>query len=317
MKKFTLAAIDIGTNTVRLLVVEADNPANYRPLYHEQEITRLGEGLAESGELRPEAMARTLKVLAHYARQAARRKADEIYAVATSAVREAGNGEDFVVRVKHQTGLEITVIPPRREAELALMGVQSVIHPGQRPLLVIDIGGGSTEFIQAEEKRINDLLSLKMGVVKLKEQFLKSDPVKPLEYQMMWAYIQQALEEVVLHTAVHPLLVGTAGTVTTLAAVDQELSRYDPRKINNYVLKKERIQAIQDRFLRQTPAQRRQTPGLEPGRADVIVAGTALLLCFLEKFGFDQLVACDSGLREGIVLSRLKHHFLRQAATGG
>ncbi len=307
---FTLAAIDIGTNTVRLLVVEAeDNSTNYRRLHHEQEIARLGEGLAEHGRLMPQAMERTLKVLTRYAEQAARFGADEIYAVATSAVREAKNGSELVEQVYEQTGIKIKIIPPEEEARLALLGVGSVIEARHRPILVIDIGGGSAEFIKADNHRIHDCLGLKVGVVKLTERFLKSDPVDKTKYWQMLSYINEILDPVKQITAGNPLLVGIAGTVTTLAAVAQNLSHYDPQLINNYVLKRERIRAIQDKFLQQPLKERRETPGLEPGRADVIVAGTAMLICFMERFGFDNVTACDSGLREGVVLNRLNNHF--------
>ncbi len=316
---FTLSAIDIGTNTVRLLVVESDNPNSYRPIYQEQEIARLGEGFNEHGQLQPQAMERTLKLLARFARKSDRLKANEVYAVATSAVREAENGAHFIKRAKQQTGIEIDIIPAQQEARLALLGVQSVIHLQDKPILVIDIGGGSTEIIQAHGNEITDVHCLRMVAVKLTEAFLKSDPVDPAEYQQMRAYIDQTLGSLPQLAANNPLLVGIAGTSTTLAAVDQCLFPYDPQKINNYVLTRKRMQAIQDRFLQQTLNERRLTPGLEPERADVIVAGTALLLYFIEKFGFNELTACDSGLREGVVFDRLKHHFAGYAeiAEGG
>jgi exopolyphosphatase/guanosine-5'-triphosphate,3'-diphosphate pyrophosphatase len=125
----------------------------------------------------------------------------------------------------------------------------------------------------------------------------------------MLTCINQALDGVTLTDTSHCLLVGIGGTATTLAAVDQGLIPYNPQRINNYVLKKERIQAIQDRFLCQTHIQRRKTPGLEPGREDVIVSGTALQLCIMDKFGYERLTVCDSGLREGIVLNCLDEHF--------
>ncbi len=305
---FTLAAIDIGTNTVRLLIVAADDFTHYRPLHHEQEITRLGERFVEHGKLQPKARERTIMTLGQYARVAARHKADEVYAVATSAVREAANGLEFVKLVKQRTGITVTVIPPEKEAELASLGVQSVIHSTQ-PLLVVDIGGGSTEFIHTDKGEIVTALSLKIGVVKLQEQFLTSDPVDRLEYTAMLDYLNQALSSVRLTNTKDCALVGVAGTVTTLAAVDQGLVDYNPQLINNYILTYQQIQTIQDRFLAQPLALRRQTPGLEPGRADVIVAGTALLLCIMDKLGFASLVVCDSGLREGLVADRLKIHF--------
>ncbi len=313
---FTLSAIDIGTNTVRLLVAAADNPNSYRPIYQEQDITRLGEGFNEHRQLQPQAIERTLKVLARFARKSDRLCVTEVYAVATSAVREAANGAHFIKRVKQQTGMEIDLISPQQEAKLALLGVQSVIHLQNKPILLIDIGGGSTEIIRANGYEINDLLCLKMGVVKLTERFLKSDPVDQTEYQQMWAYIEQQLDSIKQLTVNNSLLVGVGGTATTLAAVDQKLFPYDPQKINNYVLTCQRMQVIQNKFLRQTLKERRLTSGLEAKRAYVIVAGTALLLCLMEKFGFDKLTVCDSGLREGLVFNRLKHHFAGYAEIG-
>jgi exopolyphosphatase/guanosine-5'-triphosphate,3'-diphosphate pyrophosphatase len=312
-----LAAIDIGTNTVRLLVVEAQDQNSYRILEQQQEITRLGEGLIEHGKLTPQAVERTVKLLSAYARRIAQLKVDEVCAVATSAVREAQNGKSFVEQVKQQSGLEIRVISPQREAGLALLGVQGVISSADKPLLVVDIGGGSTEFIQANSSGIQRAVSLEIGVVKLKERFLKSDPVDKLEYREMLNYIDNVLAGLDLVCDEHSLLVGIAGTATTLAAVDQKLVDYDPRLINKYRLRKERISAIQDKFLKCTIAQRRQIPGLEPGRADVIVSGVALQLCVMAKYGFDQMIVSDSGLREGIIMDRLKQYFVHKHRTGG
>jgi len=292
-----------------LLIVQAEGPESYREVYQEQEITRLGEGLNQKGCLLPEPMQRTAEVLVRFAQKAVEWKAEKIYAVATSAVREADNGAEFVEMVRQRAGLQLEVISPAREAELALNGVLQVIEPGDNSLLVIDIGGGSTEFILAEQKKLKDFLSLNLGVVKLTEAFLKTDPVAKADYERLCHYIDQALEAVDLVPQAQCMLVGTAGTVTTLAAVAQQMSVYDPTRINGYVLSGECIRSIQDRFLAQTLALRRKTPGLEPARADVIVAGTAILSVFLAKFGFSEIVACDQGLREGIIHDKLKENF--------
>ncbi len=306
---FRLASIDIGTNTVRLLVVEAVSAANYRTICHEQEIVRLGEGFDQHGTLQPQAISRTIAALTRYVQKAAELKTDRICAVATSAVREALNRADFVAKVRSDANLEIQVIPPETEAELALIGVKGVIKYSAWPILVLDIGGGSTEFIQSDNNDIKSFTSLKIGVVKLTERFLKSDPVCPKEYKQLTDYIFGQLEKVKLAPSKDLQLIGNAGTVTTLAAVDQKLIDYDPDLINNYILTKQRILSIQNNFLKQNISQRRSIAGLEPDRADVIAAGAAILLCAMELFGFKQITACDSGLREGIILKELSEHF--------
>ncbi len=307
-----LAAIDIGTNTVRLLIVQADASGRWRELFKLQEITRLGEGLYQSGMLRREAMERTLNTLTHFISRAAGLKVNKLLTMATSAVREAVNGVEFVQLVKEHTGLEVEVIPPEKEARLALGGVLGALKTDSRRILVIDIGGGSTEFILAEQGRLVKFWGLRIGVVKLKERFLHHDPPHETEYRQLCGYLDRELEPLDFPQTDAPELVGIAGTPTTLAAIDQQLPVYDPAKINNYLLSKTRIETLQRTFLSQTNAQRQLILGLEPGRADVIIPGTALLWRLMEKLGYSVCRTCDHGLREGILQELIAREILSQ-----
>jgi len=296
----------VGTNTVRLLIIQPEGKNSYRQVYQEQEITRLGEGVARYKRLQPQAMQRTLAVLQRFALRAREYGAERIYAVATSAVRESPNGSEFAKEVKASTGFDLNIIPPEKEAELALKGILSVSHPANGQFVAMDIGGGSTEFILASrEGKPLKWVSLDLGVVKLKEMFIKQDPPSEGEYLAMCEYIRLAIAPVDFIPQPAPALIGNAGTVTTLAAIDQQMANYDPQHINNYELRYPRIKAMQQRFLSLPLPERRKIAGLEPMRADVIIAGAAVVLEVMDKFGYQSLLACDSGLREGIILDIL------------
>ena len=200
----------------------------------------------------------------------------------------------------------MNIIPPEKEAELALKGILSVSHPADGQFVVMDIGGGSTEFILASHAgKPLKWISLDLGVVKLKEMFLKSDPPAESEYSAMCEHIRRTISAVDFIPQPAPVLIGNAGTVTTLAAIDQQMADYDPRRINNYEMLYPRIEAMQRRFLSQPLAERRKIAGLEPMRADIIIGGTAVVLEVMDKFAYKSLLACDSGLREGIILEMM------------
>ncbi len=302
-----LAAIDVGSNTVRLLVVEGRGAGHYRLLEQAQETTRLGQGLSEGKPLLACAQERTLATLQDFCRQAHRLGAQTIWALGTSALRRASNADEFILQVKQRCGLELEVVSGREEAHLTLQGVETVIPPKGKRYLAIDIGGGSTEFILADgQGGIKDLCSLELGAVSLTERFLAHDPPEECEFNQLIKYLHQQLSPILQNFPHAPRLVGTAGTITTLAAVVQGLEEYDAGKINGFILQQSQVIALLKAFRGQPLARRRQIPGLEAKRADIIVAGTAVLLVGMEELKAKQITVSDAGFREGIVLELLK-----------
>ncbi|MBI2902452.1 MAG: Ppx/GppA family phosphatase [Candidatus Methylomirabilis oxyfera] len=302
------AAIDIGTNTLRLLVADAVGPDDFTTLHEEQEITRLGEGLMPTRLLQDAPRRRSLTVLRRFADLARSFKAVEVAAVCTSAVREARNGEEFVAEVGREVGLALRVIDGGEEARLTLLGIRHGLRLGLRRVLAIDIGGGSTEFILAKGDVIEAVVSTGLGVVKLTERYLVNDPPTVDE--------QRQLEEVVgaridrlrgeLPGLEEAQLVGTAGTVTTLAAIDLALVTYDRQKVQGHCLRLARVREFLDRLAALPLRERRGVPGLESGRADIILAGAAVLAVSMERHGYNELRVSDDGLREGILLDLLR-----------
>lgn len=309
----TYAAIDVGTNTVRLLIAEALSQEAFKVLHEEQIITRLGEGLIQSGFLQVGAMARTASVIRRFAEEAKQHRALAISAVATSAVREAANGPEFVARVQKEAGLPLRVIDPEEEARLAILGVSHALGFPDGALLVIDVGGGSTEFAFAQGLVPKAVISTDLGVVKLTEGFLKSDPPKADELNRLAEAVRKRIKNIKvlnLTTGHWPLatdLVGTGGTATTLAAIDLKLQVYDGKKITGHRLSLGRIKELCAQLQAMPLRERCRVPGLEAARADLIVAGAIVIREGLEGLGYDQITISDGGLREGIFLDLLRH----------
>ena len=307
------AAIDIGTNTLRLLVADAAGADRFTVLHEEQEIARLGEGLLPDRRLQEAAMRRSLAILSRFVETTRRFHPLRMAAVATSAVREAHNREEFVEAARRESGLSIRVIDGHEEARLTLLGVRHGLRLGSGRVLVMDIGGGSTEFILAKGEVIEAIVSTGLGVVKLTEAHLKSDPPTPGEL----AAVEKAVAERIgrlraeLPDPDDATLIATAGTPTTLAAMDLGLSVYRAPRVNGHRLSRARTQQLLH-VLATTPlAARRETPAVEPGRADVIVAGTVLLVSAMDVLGYNEFTVSDSGLREGILLDLLRQQTLR------
>lgn len=298
-----VATVDLGTNTVRLLVVEA-RPPEWRPLLETQRVTRLGEGQAAVGSLGDAAMRRTTHVVAEFVEQARALGAAEIRIVATSAVREASNRDDFVAAVRAACGRSVEVISGEDEARLTLLGVSAGLPALGGSFLLFDIGGGSTEFVLAEAARPAAAVSLRLGVVALAERHTDAGPVDLRQLARLEAAIGQALSAGLVPAisgARSPELVGSAGTVTTLAALDLELAAYDAARVQGHRLTKRAVEVQLARLAGLTVSERAALPCLEPGRADLIVPGAAICLAVLTRLGFGSLIVSDRGLREGIL----------------
>ena len=297
------AGIDIGTLTIRLLVARVLD-GRLRELDSERRIVRLGEGLQPSRRLQAAPMARAVDTIVEWAPRIEKAGAREVVAVATSAVRDAGNRAEFLAAVKRRTGWDVTVLSGEEEARLSLLGIQSGLPPDVERYVALDIGGGSTEFIKAAPDQSPAMVSINEGVVRLTEDCLRSDPPKPDEVAAARTRIRNHLNAVKdkLGSVVGFRLVGTAGTITTLAAMDQKLDAYTPQRIHNYRLSWDAVRRILGDLTSRTHAQRRELKGLEPGREDLMVAGTLILLEYMERSGFVECLVSDYGLREGILL---------------
>ncbi|MBI1733803.1 MAG: Ppx/GppA family phosphatase [Candidatus Rokubacteria bacterium] len=306
-----LATIDLGTNTVRLLVAESPRPPAWRLVHHEQQVTRLGEGLWPDRVLRDAPMTRTAAAVAAYVERARALGADVVRIAATSAVREALNGPAYAARLEAATGVAVEVVSGEDEARLtirgvrgALGGVRGALGGVSGTLLVFDIGGGSTEYILARGRDVVASVSLHLGVVRLAERFPFPDPVEPARYQAMEdevaAQLARELPPAITGARIDHL-VGTAGTVTALAAIDLGLTTYDGDRVQGHRLDRDTVRGQLARLGALTVRQRAAVPCLEPGRADLIVPGIAIVLATMRTLSAPALVVSDAGLREGMM----------------
>ena len=300
------AGIDIGTLTLRLLIARIEVDGTLHELASERRIVCLGEGLQPSRRLQPAPMARALDTITAWVPVIAQAGVCEAVAVATSAVRDAVNRDEFLAEVKRVAGLEVEVLSGEEEARLALLGIQAGLLQGTDRFVALDIGGGSTEFIKVSPGYSPEMVSVDEGAVRLTEECLRSDPVRSDEVVAARARIGRHLDVVEgkLGSLTGYQLVGTAGTITTLAAMDQRLAVYTRLRIHNYRLSLEAVHRIVGELVPRTHAQRQVLPGLEPGREDVILAGTLILLESMERFGFSDCLVSDYGLREGVLIDR-------------
>jgi exopolyphosphatase / guanosine-5'-triphosphate,3'-diphosphate pyrophosphatase len=306
-----LAALDLGTNNCRLLVARP-RVDGFEVIDSFSRIVRLGEGLAASGWLKERAMARTIAALRVCARIMARHGVSQARCVATEACRSAINGPEFLARVRRATGIELEVLEHEQEAQLALLGCLPLVERSAGPVLLVDIGGGSTEILWFEHSETAGRptsVSLPIGVVALSEAFT-SEP-DPSTFEAMVAYVRVAIEGVRVmrfgSKCAPAQLIGTSGTITTLAALHLDLRRYDRRRIDGLVLDRASVADVSARVRTMTNAARAAHPCIGPGRADLVVAGCAILESVLRTWPATVLRVADRGLREGILQGLMGH----------
>jgi exopolyphosphatase/guanosine-5'-triphosphate,3'-diphosphate pyrophosphatase len=298
-----VASIDFGTNTARLLIADLAPDGSFEQVRIAREIVRMGGGFDRTRGLSPEAVDRGLSCLERFARILDGYDITRLATAATSAVRDAANGTDFTELVSRRTGIKLDVIDGEREGALTLAGVLAGLPQRPDKLLVFDVGGGSTEYTVAVDGRPCFISSLPLGVVRLTEG--KESP------DAMAEKIDRELERLVtdMERSALPaidgetVLVGTAGTATTLAAISMEMATYDYRRVHNSVLERDEIRRIYDLLLPLTPDERLQVPGLEKGREDLIVAGCLITLHTMERFGLQRFTVSDYGLLEGLIVA--------------
>lgn len=297
------AAIDFGTNTARLIIGHGEPPGSIRPLLVKRWITRLGGGFTRESGISREARHRSIAALKDFAGEIARHGAIRLRAVATSAVRDAVNGALFCEEVLRETGIRLEVIDSREEGLLTLHGVLAGIDDANGNLLVFDVGGGSTEYTLAGNRKPVFTDSLPLGVVRLTEGKREPDAMEEKISRELAALKVKLTDQGLLGFLEGATLVGTAGTATTLAAISMGMTDYDYRRVNNYTLPLGEIREILANLLPLTPEQRLQVPGLEKGREDLLIAGILITLKTMEMFGFEELKVSDFGLLEGLLLS--------------
>ncbi len=295
----TVASIDIGTNTILLLVARVDRE-RLEPLFDTETIVRLGEGVHKIGFLSSEAMERGLRTLTQYLERCQKLGVENIFAVGTSALREASNSDQFLKMIRERLNLSIEIISGEEEARLSYLAVSRDFKELKESTLVIDVGGGSTEFIEGKNGHIVQSISLPLGAVRLTEQFLLSDPVREEEWKKMEERIGELLVRIP-HPPVSFSMVAVGGTATTLASVDLGLKEFLPEKIHRFALQQEALRNQLHLFRSKTIDDRKKIPGLSPSRADVILAGGAILYMAMKELKCPSVLISCHGLRYGLL----------------
>lgn len=306
----TFAALDLGTNNCRMLIARPDKDGFF-VVDAFSRIVRLGEGLGASGRLSDVAMDRAVAALSICADKLVRRNVDLSRSVATEACRRATNGAEFAARVHSETGIKLDIITPEEEARLAVVGCHTLLEAGDGPALVFDIGGGSTELIiidtNGAEPRTVDWLSIPWGVVSLAESEavdLEDRDARLSAYARMRGRVSDAFRDFAARqSAVHPTfrLLGTSGTVTTLASVYLELPRYDRRAVDGLLVPSEAMRMISTRLSALSVDERAELACIGHERADLVVAGCAILEAILDIWPAPRVGVADRGIREGIL----------------
>ncbi|HZM90692.1 MAG TPA: Ppx/GppA phosphatase family protein [Blastocatellia bacterium] len=309
-----LAAIDIGSNSIHLVIVRAVKGQHPEIIDREKEMVRLGAGTLREHRLSKKTIERAITTLRRFKKMAEHNGADPIIATATSAVRESRNSDQFIEQVRKEVGLEVQVLPGVEEARLIAMAVSEVTEFNYRRALIIDIGGGSTEFIITGGGEPELMLSLRLGAVRLTEKFISTDPISIEERDRLVSNIRSDFTRAAaeIKNAGYDFVIGSSGTVLNMvnAAVEvnqpyanDELPDYEPF---SQTVTLDQIEWLNRKLGRMTLRERRRVPGIEKGRADIIVAGGVLLQCILSDLGASEITSCDWSLREGVILNYLR-----------
>lgn len=294
-----VAVIDIGTNSVRLLITDPGG----RELERQMRITRLGQGVDLNGVLAADAIARTLKVLAEYGRSIAQHAARRVRAVATSAVRDAANGQAFFDAAEHDLGARPELLTGEDEALFSFRGATAGLARSEGPFLVVDLGGGSTEFVLGTNQP-EALISVQLGCVRMTERHLKTDPPTGEQIDACIADVRQELTQVrkAIDLGRARRVIGLAGTVTALAALKLGLGHYNAELTHHSVLSRAEVETLTARLLLSTAEERRAWLA-EPERAEVIVGGAAVLLTLLQEFSIPELLVSEHDILDGLAAS--------------
>ncbi len=299
------AAVDVGSNTLRLLIARVDRGSGLQTLLLDRHVTRLSQNLTPGEPLDPRARQRTLQVLIRFGELIRGHGVERVFGGATAAVRLASDGDDFLDQVEREAEFRIEKISGEQEAFLTALGVLSDLDSIRGPVLVVDPGGRSTEFIPVEDRRIKPGLSLDIGVVGLCEDFLSQAPAPPGQLAALEKEIRGKLERALAFYPPVPglTLAGTAGTVTTIAAMLLELDVYQPDRITGYRITAGQVEGLIERLAPLDLEKRRLFPGLEQGREDVILPGLVLVQALMRMYSQEEMKAVDAGLLEGHIIN--------------
>jgi exopolyphosphatase / guanosine-5'-triphosphate,3'-diphosphate pyrophosphatase len=305
-----LAAIDIGTNSVHMIVVRVRPDFSFEIVDREKEMVRLGAGGLDGKQLTPEAMNAALQALSKFARLAQSHQVDEVLAVATSATREAENGGAFLRAIERKTGIRARIITGTEEARLIhLAAVYGVDTP--KPAVVIDIGGGSVEITLGSGREVEFARSFKIGVIRLTERFVDSDPISSRDERKMAKFIGEHVDRYIEHIVEkgYDRVIGTSGTILSLGIVATAIDRGTvPQEVRNLRVPAKSLRRLRKDTVEMDLEERMHLPGLDPRRADLMVAGTVLLDTLLKRLAADEITLCDLALREGVLLDYIHRH---------
>lgn len=313
-----IAAIDMGTNSLHMVVVKIDPTLpSFRIIAKEKETVRLGNRDLATGELKPEVIDKAITALRRFQEVAKTANAETIIAVATSAVRESPNGQDFLQRIEDELGLSVDLISGQEEARRIYLGVLSGMEFDNKPHIVIDIGGGSTELILGDSQEARSLTSTKVGAVRLTSEFIHRDPMSEAEFKYLQAYtrgmLERSVEDVLANIELgeSPRLVGTSGTIETLAMIHaRENLEIAPSTLNGYQFSLKDLQNWVYRLRKMTNSEISNIPGMPDKRSEVILAGAVILQEAMSLLGVDSVTVCGRALREGVIVDWMLSHGL-------
>ena len=301
-----LGAIDIGTNSMRLLIADYIDGK----FYNRQKFvntTRIGQDVDREGYISKDAINRNIDALKEFVDKSRQENCEYIYAIGTSALRDSKNKEEFLKLAKEEANIEVEIIDGKKEANLGFLGVLQGLEEKDN-ILVIDIGGGSTEFIVGNKEGIIFSKSENVGALRMTEKFLKLDPIDEIEFQNMEKFIQNNIEDTINNIKNNTIskIVGIGGTITTLCAMNQELEVYDMDKIHNSKIYIKELENILQKIKKMTINDKRRLKGLQPKRADIITAGVGILDKIMKNMEFDKIIVSEFDNLEGLIWQKVK-----------
>jgi exopolyphosphatase / guanosine-5'-triphosphate,3'-diphosphate pyrophosphatase len=302
-----LGAIDIGTNSMRLLIADYVDGK----FYNRQKFvntTRIGQDVDKEGYISNDAISRNIDALKEFVDKAKKEDCEYIYAIGTSALRDSKNKEEFLKLAKEEANIEVEIIEGKSEANLGFLGVLHGLEEKDN-ILVIDIGGGSTEFIVGNKEGIIFSKSENIGALRMTEKFLTIDPIDEIEFENMEGFIQKNIENTLKNIKNNTIskLVGIGGTITTLCAMNQELEVYDMNKIHNSKIYIKELENILQKIKKMTINDKRRLKGLQPKRADIITAGVGILDIIMKNMEFDKIIVSEFDNLEGLICQKVKN----------
>lgn len=303
-----IGTIDIGTNSMRLLIADyKNNKIENRKKYIN--ITRIGQGVDDKGYITEEALERNLNALKEFADKCIEEKCEKVYCMGTSALRDSKNGQDFVDRAKELTNIDVKIICGEEESNLGFMGVlEGAGGDKSNYILVLDIGGGSTEFIVGNEDGIKFCKSENVGALRMTEKFITTDPISDEEFNKMSDFIEKTISSTLdkikgMHVS---KLVGIGGAITSLSAMNQQLEVYSMEKVHNSVVTKKDLEKILQNLKKMTLSDKKTIKGLQPKRADIITAGVKILHIVMEKLEIEKIMISEYDNLEGLICQNSK-----------